>query len=215
VALTFYYGSGSPFAWRVWLALEFKGIQHELRMITFSEREHKQPAFLALNPRGRVPVIVDDGFALCESAAILEYLDERFAQGPRLFPDTVQARARVRRLIQEADHDFVAAMDPLLDGVLFTAREKWNDTAIAAAVSRFSTELAFWESIIESPFLGGEHPGAADFTLYPHIALALRVQKRKPDVEIRGLIGPKLGAWMQRVEGLPFLERTIPPHWRI
>jgi hypothetical protein len=54
--LTFYYGSGSPYAWRVWLALEIKGFAYEMKTLSFDAGEHKQPGFLALNPRGRVPV---------------------------------------------------------------------------------------------------------------------------------------------------------------
>jgi len=41
--LTFYYGSGSPYAWRVWLALEHKAIAYELKMISFSAGDLKKP----------------------------------------------------------------------------------------------------------------------------------------------------------------------------
>ena len=63
MALTFYCGSGSPFAWRVWLSLEFKGVPYELKMISFSDREHKKPEYLDINPRGKIPAISDEGFA--------------------------------------------------------------------------------------------------------------------------------------------------------
>ena len=74
MALTFYYGSGSPFAWRVWLALEHKQIAYELKVLSFDRGDTRTPEFLAINPRGRVPTIVHDGFKLWESLAILEYL---------------------------------------------------------------------------------------------------------------------------------------------
>ena len=95
--LMFYYGSGSPYAWRVWLALEHKGIAYEQRVMSFSVGDLRKPEFLAINRRGRVPAIDDDGFALFESVAIVEYLDEKYG-GPRLFPGDARSRALVRRL---------------------------------------------------------------------------------------------------------------------
>jgi glutathione S-transferase len=101
MALTFYYGSGSPYAWKVWLALEHKGIPFEAKRLTFDPDQTKTPEFLKINPRGRVPAIVDDGFALSESNAIAEYLDERYPEKP-LLPKDAKARGVARRLIAEA-----------------------------------------------------------------------------------------------------------------
>lgn len=214
MALTFYCGSGSPFAWRVWLSLEFKGVPYELKMISFSDREHKKPEYLDINPRGKIPAISDDGFALYESAAIVEYLDERFPDGPPLIGKTLRTRAITRRLIQEADQYFLPAMDPLLDAVLFTPRENWSEEAIAPARDKAAAEMVWWEKSMGPAFLTGDAPNAADFTLYPHLALTLRVDKRKPDVGVGALVGPNMRAWMQRVEALPYLDRTVPPHWK-
>lgn len=214
MAITFYYGSGSPFAWRVWLALELKGVEYTQKIISFSDREHKSPDYLALNPRGKVPLIVDDGFALYESAAIVEYLDERFAQGVQLFPGDVRQRAVVRRLVQEADQYLGTSMEGLLNQVLFRPREQWDDARIAKAREQFATEIAAWETIVTGPWLAGADLSAADLTAYPHLALALRLDKRKPDLDIAGLVGPRMRAWMAKVEALPCFEKTIPPHWK-
>jgi glutathione S-transferase len=214
MALTFYYGSGSPFAWRVWLSLEFKAISYDQKMISFSGGDLRTPEYVAINPRRKVPAIVDDGFALYESQAIVEYLDERYPGSPRLFPGDVRQRALIRRMVQEADQYFIVAMDPLLVPILFGPKEKWDEAAIAEARTRFGKELARWEHIILGDWLVGGDPSAADFTLYPHIALALRMEKKKPDLDVRGLIGPRIAAWMRRVEALPFFEKTVPPHWK-
>src|SRR5215216_2874463 len=85
MALTFYNASGSPYGWRVWLALEHKGLPYELKMLSFDKGDLKTPEFRALNPRGRVPVIVDDGFPLFESAAIVEYLEDKQPRGTSPF----------------------------------------------------------------------------------------------------------------------------------
>ena len=85
MALTFYYGSGSPFAWRVHLALKHKGAPYKLKLISFSSGDLKKPELTQLNPRQRIPIIVDEGFALYESAANTEYLDERFPDAPQVY----------------------------------------------------------------------------------------------------------------------------------
>src|SRR6185436_350541 len=64
MALTFYYGSGSPYAWRVWLALEHKGIAYELMTLSFSAGDLKKPEYLKVNPRHKVPAITDGELAL-------------------------------------------------------------------------------------------------------------------------------------------------------
>jgi glutathione S-transferase len=212
--LTFYYGSGSPYAWRVWLALECKGIPYELRTMSFSAGDLKRPEFRAINPRGKVPAITDDGFALYESVAIVEYLDERYRSGPALFPGDAHRRALVRRLVQEADQYYAIAMEKIVDQVLFTPQDRWDLQAIAAARSAVAEELQRWEAAAQTAFLAGSEPSAADFTLYPLIALTLRMQKKKADLDVPAIIGPNVAAWMRRIEALPYLQKTWPPHWK-
>src|SRR4030095_14225264 len=113
-AITFYAGSGSPFVWRVWLSLEHKSLPYELKMLSFSAGDLKKPEFAALNPRQRVPVLVDDDLVLYASTAIFRYLEDRYpSQGRPLFPADVRERAIVNRLIAEIDAYFVAAAERL------------------------------------------------------------------------------------------------------
>ncbi len=120
MALTLYAGSGSPFAWRVQLALEHKALPYELKMLSFSARDTLKPEFIALNPRHQVPVLVDGDFVLYESNAIVEYLDEAYpGRGAPLFPGDARQRALVRRLIEEIDNYYLRGHQPGLDaGVL-------------------------------------------------------------------------------------------------
>jgi glutathione S-transferase len=213
--LDFYYASGSPYAWRVWLALEHLGAPYNLKQVSFSAGDLKKPAFVALNPRRKVPVVVDNGFALNESAAIVEYLEDRFASNAsRVFPEGIEERAVTRRLIREADEYLAHAMEVIVDQVLFTPREQWSEEAIRAGSSGFIAELARFETYAPSDgFLVGA-VNAADLTLYPLIALGLRMERRKPDLGIKPALGTKLLAWMRRVEALPYFSKTYPPHWK-
>jgi glutathione S-transferase len=212
MALAFYYGSGSPYAWRVWLALEHKHVAYELKTMSFSAGDLREPEYLAINPRHKVPAIVDEGFALYESVAVVEYLDERYP-GPKLFPGDVRQRALIRRMVQEADQYYAVAMEKLVDQVLFTAPDKWEADKIGEGRQGVTKELMLWESLIRGDHLASAL-SAADFTLYPLIALSLRMEKKKPDLDLRGAIGPKVAAWMQRIEALPYFQKTWPPHWK-
>jgi glutathione S-transferase len=212
MALTFYYGSGSPYAWRVWLALEHKHIAYELKTMSFSAGDLRKPEYLAVNPRHKVPTIVDEGFALYESLAIIEYLDERYA-GPKLFPGDVRQRAVIRRMVQEADQYYAVAMEELVDQILFTAPEKWDADKISEGRQGVSKELTLWETLIRGDYLS-DAISAADFTLYPLIALTLRMEKKKPDLDLHSTIGPRIAAWMKRIEALPYVQKTWPPHWK-
>ena len=212
--ITFYYGSGSPYGWRVWLALEHKRIPYDLKIMSFSSGDLTRPEYLAINPRHKVPAITDDGFALYESAAIVEYLDEAYPTGPSLFPGSIQRRAVVRRMVQETDQYYAVAMERIVDQVLFTPQDKWDLDEIAAARARLAEELQRWESFATGSYLAGESVSAADFALYPLLALTRRMEKKKPDLDVAGMAGPKVSAWMQRIEALPYFQKTWPPHWK-
>lgn len=214
MALTFYYGAGSPYAWRVWFALEHKAIPYDRKVLSFTDGDLKKPEYLALNPRGKVPTIVDGDLRLHESAAILEYLDDAYPDsGERLFPGGARERALVRRLVCEADNYFVAPMNRLLQRVLFAKREEWDAARIAAARDEVAAELARRSEPAAGGYLAGPL-SAADFTLYPMIAISLRCEKRKPDLGLRERIPAPLLAWMARIEALRFFASTYPPNWK-
>ncbi|MFL6602538.1 MAG: glutathione S-transferase family protein [Steroidobacteraceae bacterium] len=82
MALEIFWGSGSSFSWRVLLGAEIKGLEYESRLLEFSKGHMKAPEFLQMNPRGRVPVIRDDGFVLFESLPILEYFEDKSPEVP-------------------------------------------------------------------------------------------------------------------------------------
>ena len=103
MAVDFYYASGSPYAWRAWLALEHKGAAYNRKTLSFDAGDLKTPEFGKLNPRRRVPVLVDDDFVLYESAAVVEYIEDRWPEGPALFARDMRKRAIQRRMVREAD----------------------------------------------------------------------------------------------------------------
>ena len=87
----------SPYAMSVFVCLQVKGIAFELRTLDLSAGHHTQADYVSTSLTARVPTLVDGDFSLSESSAISEYLEERFG-GARLYPQDVQARARVRQV---------------------------------------------------------------------------------------------------------------------
>jgi glutathione S-transferase len=202
VSVILYYGSGSPYAWRAWLALEQKGMPYELKTMSFTAGDLKTAEFLTLNPRRRVPVLVDDGFALYESAAIVEYIDEKWPAGPPLFAAEVGERAVQRRMVREADQYLARIIERVAAG-----------GGAEEARSDLQQELAYWESVITGDYFTGAL-SVVDLTLYPFLTLLLRIAGREPGFAVAGLVGPRLSAWIDRMHALPLVQRTWPPHWR-
>ncbi len=89
------YTAATPNGHKVSIALEELGLPYTLKVLDLAAGEQKRPEFLALNPNGRIPVIVDRSagdFAVFESGAILIYLAEKTG---RLLPADAKGRSRV------------------------------------------------------------------------------------------------------------------------
>jgi glutathione S-transferase len=149
-----------------------------------------------------VPVLVDEDFALAESAAIVEYVDERWPSGPALFARDPRQRAIQRRMVREADDDLAD-----LGQRLGSAEDS------EGALNDLRRELALWEGAATGEYLTGEL-SAFDLTVYPFLALFLRLASRRADFVEGDVIGPRLSAWIDRMQSLPIVERTRPPHWK-
>jgi glutathione S-transferase len=100
-----YWVSRSPFAWRVLLTAEVKGIPYEGKLLEASKGELKTPEFLAINPLGPVPAIRDGNLTLHESLAMMVYLDCKHPNPP-LFGRTAEEAGRIFQCISEFISDF-------------------------------------------------------------------------------------------------------------
>ena len=215
MALDFYHGHGSPFSWRVWLALEHKAVPYNLKVLSFSDNDTTKPEFVRLNPRHTVPTIVDDGYSLWESLAILEYLDERFTSGAKLYPGDAKGRARVRRLIREMESYLGAeGIDAITAELFFKGDATPDMKRVDEGRKRLAEELAYFAKGLQGKFLAGDTPCAADFVLYPYLGYCWRVGVRKPETKMDELMPAAMVEYKKRVEALPYFDKTFPPHWR-
>ena len=215
--LEIYWGAGSPYAWRVLLAAEIKRMPYESKLLEFSKGDLKTPTFLAMSPRGKVPVIRDGDFVLPESLAILAYLDRK-QPDPPLFGRTPEEAGRIALAIA----DFESYLkDPLTIVNRWLFGDKPRTPEVDEAHAKTTAEIARFEQRVgRGPWLVGDTPSAADVVWLPPMRTLVRAGVRnEARTKELGLfpfasVYPNIGAWIARVEALPGYERTFPPHWR-
>lgn len=96
----------SPYAMSVFVSLHEKGLSFDISTVDLAKLENQQAAFAASSLTQRVPLLIHDGFALSESSAITEYLDEVFPE-PALYPADIRQRARARQVQAWLRSDFL------------------------------------------------------------------------------------------------------------
>jgi len=211
--------SGSSYAWRVLLALELKKIRYTSRLLEASKGEHKTPELLALNPRGKVPILRDGDIALGESLAIIAYLD-RTTPEPPLFGRSAAETGQIWRAILDSLYYLEPAINRIVGPIFFGgADEKADD--IRAAAKEVHAELQTVERTLRTrSWLATATISAADIALYPFIELLLRAAGKDAaqslDLGFLPLVEtyPALASWQEQIRALPGYERTYPPHWR-
>jgi glutathione S-transferase len=219
MALELYWGSGSPYSWRVQLALEYKRLSYQSHLLQFSRQEQKSPQMLRMNPRGRVPVLKDDDFIVFESVACLFYLDRKYPEHP-LFGVTPEDAATIMRVIGEYQSYVEGHLMQIVYDVHFGEMDRRMEE-----VTRLIHLVAGESRTIEgrlstSDWLVGDSVSAADMVMFPGIMLLLRAMEKRGAGSLRsrflplGTTYPSIARWIERMQGLPGYERTYPPHWR-
>jgi glutathione S-transferase len=208
--IRFYYGSGSPFSWRVQLVLEEKGLPYEPVLLSFSKDEHKSPEHMARSPHGKVPALTDDGVSLYESSAIVEYLEERYGIPP-LLPQDPAARAAVRIEELECLLYFGERFLGVARQAFFTPVAQRDAAALDAARVQLRAELRRLEGRAASrgDYVNGEL-SRSDLTWIPFVEIAARA-----GVDLDPRETPWLVAWRSRMRARPSYERSYPPHWKV
>lgn len=181
----------SGHAHRIELMLSLLGLPTELIFVDLAKGEHKQPAFLAINPFGQVPVIDDNGTVIADSNAILVYLAKTYDQGNWL-PEQPLAAAKVQRWLSVAAGPLAfgpaAARLITVFGASFNAEE---------VIGRAHNLLAVIDQELASqPFLTGTSPTIADVANYSYIAHA-------PEGNVSLEPYGNVRAWLARIEALP------------
>ena len=128
---TLYHGLASTCSKKVRMTLYEKGLKFESRLMNLQAFEQHQPEYLAINPNGVVPSLVDDGVPVTESSIIMEYIDERYPDSTLLMPSDVLGRAKVRLWLKFSDN---VAFDSIF-------LSTWSKLSVSRAQSLSKEEL--------------------------------------------------------------------------
>jgi len=219
MAIDVYWGSGSPYSWRVLLALEYKRLDYTSHLLQFSKQEHKSPQILALNFRGRVPILKDGDYVVFESLAVLYYLDLKYPQPP-IFGRTPEEAGVIMRVICEYQSYAEEHLMKLARAFLSPPPQA-RPEELASAMHVVASEARSIEArLARSDWVVGESFSAADIVIFPALQLLLRALGRPAARELSARFlplaanYPALERWIARVAALPGYDRTFPPHWR-
>jgi glutathione S-transferase len=183
-----------PFVHRASILLAEKGVPFDRRSV---DLKNKPAWFLALSPRGKVPVLIADGVALFESAAICEFLDE--THPPPLIPADPFERARQRGWVEVAN-DLLLTQYKLLVAA--------SPAELEIASKALEPVLARLEEALGTGLIS-----ATGFGLV-HVALAPALQRFVVVEERLGLrllhTTPMLEALARRLAVRPSVARTVP-----
>jgi glutathione S-transferase len=186
----------NPKKLRVYLAE--KGLAAERVAVDLTKGEHRTPEFLAINPRGALPVLeLDDGTRLTESLAIIEYLEELHPEPP-MIGTTPLERARVRASERRCELGVLFRVAHLFHATHAVLPGRTPDPALAAHFRRdLAPHLAALDAEVGAgPFVCGARPTIADCTLFAAFEMA-----RLGRLDIGPC--PHLQAWAERFRERP------------
>ena len=183
---------------RVWVALIEKNLDFELVEIHL-DGDHLEPEFVAMNPFHRVPVLVDDGFTVFESLAILDYLEAKYPE-PAMLPKDPKDLAVVKMVELVTVNELGPTLYPLA-----SERMGWGipeAQVIEKAKEKVDSVLVFFEGLLDDrPFFGSNTLTYAECVAGTVVPLLSWV-----DISIEGY--PKIQAWCDRLMSRPSFQQT-------
>lgn len=196
-----HYHPMSTYARRVRIALLEKQIAHELVLVDMAARKHRDPAYLALNPYGRVPTIETDGFVLYESTAILSYLEAMYPQ-QALVPAGPRERALVDMHMKLCDIQMARQTGTIIFPKRFLPKERWDEKAMAQAKSEIETHLGILErELADRQYLVAGQYTLAEVCYTPFMQFLALMQIAPP---------PAVARWVEQMLTRPSAVQTAP-----
>jgi len=197
----------SPWARKVRIALYEKGLPFTKIDIAHDAAGNliKPAEFLAANPRGRVPTLIDGNVTVYESTVVLEYLEDAYPNPP-LYPRDVAGRARCRLLEDIGDQDVAGPVGVLAQQLFMQKDPAQRDMqAVAAAKEELAKIYGRLEAEIGAgPWFCGDQFTVADIAIAIPITAANFFQAGPGDDHKR------LAEWLDRVMARPSLQKDLP-----
>ena len=195
------YTAATPNGHKASITLEELELPYEVHPIDLRTGEQKEDWFLAINPNGRIPAIVDhdaDELAIFESGAILLYLADKTG---RLIPDDVRGRSETVQWLMFQ----MGGVGPMMGQANVFAR--YAPEKIPFAIERYQRESRRLFEVLESRLEGREWLAADQYTIADIANYAWVRTHRWSGVDVSGL--PALAAWRDRIRSRPAVERGL------
>lgn len=198
------YTAATPNGHKVSIALEELALPYSLKVLDLSKGEQKTPEFLAINPNGRIPAIVDrdeGDFAVFESGACLMYLAEKTGQ---LLPTEFKARSRVIQWLMFQ----MGGIGPMMGQANVFYR--YFPEKIQPAIDRYQGESKRLFRVLDGHLKDHEFL-AGDYSIADIAHFAWVRTHRWSGVEVDDL--PHLQRWLDAIRARPAVERGLqaPP----
>ena len=198
------YTAATPNGHKASIALEELALPYTLKVLDLSQGEQKTPQFLAINPNGRIPAIVDraeNDFAVFESGAILVYLAEKTG---RLMPTDAQGRSRVLQWLMFQ----MGGIGPMMGQANVFYR--YFPEKIQPAIDRYQGESKRLFRVLDGHLKDNEYL-AGDYSIADIANFAWVRTHRWSGVDVDDL--PHLQRWLDAIKARPAVQRGLqaPP----
>jgi glutathione S-transferase len=196
----------SPNTWKVRAVAAHLGIPLDLELVDLTRGGSHTPDYLAINPSGRAPTLVDGDFKLGESTAIMQYIASRKPNS--LWPDDARARADIMRWQSwNLAHWSKEGFEPLVFNRLVKKLLNLgppNEADMAKATEAFHKDAKVLDAhLAQQPYLVGKEVTLADFSA----AAGLFYTK---EAELPLSPYARIREWFARVSALPAWRETAP-----
>jgi glutathione S-transferase len=195
-----YLTDNSGNSYKVRILLSLLGVGYEKVMLDTRKQQHKEPAFLKLNPRGEVPVLEDDGIVLWDSAAILAYLARRYG-GDTWLPAAPAQMGQVMQWVALAGNEIQFGLQYARRGVL---QNRWTAGTLEQGHAMGRVALDALEGRLkDNQWLALGRPTIADVACFPYVETA-------PEARVPLEPYPGIVAWLARCKALPGWTQRKP-----
>jgi glutathione S-transferase len=199
-----YHNPLSPNVRRVRLTAAVLGIELEEHVVDFAKGEHKSAAYLAINPNGAVPTLVDGDFALTESRAIMQYLASTKPESGLLPRDEKQRIDVTRWQFWDASHFSPAlgtiAFEKLMKGMMGLGAPDM------AKVEENIKNFRRWAAVLETRLTGRDYVVGTALTIADLTLASSLMYARQAEVPVAEF--KNLDAWFKRIAELDGWKRT-------
>jgi len=193
----------SNYVWAVRMVCEEKGVAYDLK----PERPHSA-AVDAIHPFGKIPVMRHGDLELCESKAIVSYIDRVF-DGPKMIPEDPKLGAKVEQWVSLGNLEFDKVMiRQYVVGYVFPKEAGKPDmAAIGRAADAMKKQVEVLDRAVASGHLVGDQLTFADINILPMLFYARRFDEGKALFAA----APSLTAYMERHFARPSFQASKPP----